>query len=202
MPSADFSLGDRCFCLPLEADIARDARLTNEREEGGREDSGEPEPFSVGVIEPETNDGTGGTDGSRPGDSRPLRVVDFEPVLMENIFLALGADATRRMKRDADAPILRGDRGACLVLGDVGMRIDCWDEFAVGGLDTESKRPRLRYLSGFVLCCDWAELLRAWDEVERETQGDVEGVCEPLGARELGCLRPPADSLVSEELYE
>jgi hypothetical protein len=31
--SAVLSLGDRCFCLP-DADIAREARLTNEREDG------------------------------------------------------------------------------------------------------------------------------------------------------------------------
>lgn len=48
MPSAfDLSLGDRCFCLPLtDADIAREARVTNEREDGGLEDSGEAGTFS------------------------------------------------------------------------------------------------------------------------------------------------------------
>jgi hypothetical protein len=117
-------------------------------------------------------------------------VVDLELVLIENMFLALGADATLRMKRDADAPMLRGDNGAYLVLGELGIVIDCWDELAVGGLDAESKRPRLRYLSGLALCCDWAELFSACDEVERETEGEVEGVCEPLSARELRpCVR-------------
>lgn len=115
---------------------------------------------------------------------------------MENMFLALGADATRRIKREADAPMLRGDRGACLVLGEFGMVIECWDELAVAGF--ESDRPRLRNLSG------WTEFLRACDEVERETQGDVEGVCEPLGTRPVRPLRAPPESLerVSDELYE
>jgi hypothetical protein len=97
---------------------------------------------------PDKKDGTGGIDGSSPGDKRPLRVVDLELVLIENMFLALGADATRRMKRDADAPMLRGESGAFFVLGEVGIVIDCWEEFAVGGFDADSKLPRLRYLSG------------------------------------------------------
>ena len=49
----------------------------NERDDGG-EESGEPGVFS----DPDRNDGTGGIDGSSPGDKRPLRVVDLELVLI------------------------------------------------------------------------------------------------------------------------
>lgn len=121
--------------------MAREALVPNDREDGGREDSGDPDPFSGGVIGPERKEGTGGIDGSSAGDKRPLRVVDLEPVLIENRFFALGAEATRRINRDADAPMVRGERGAFLGDGELGSWMDCWEELAVGGFETESKRP-------------------------------------------------------------
>jgi hypothetical protein len=45
------------------------------------------------------------------GARYPFFVADIERELPEKRFLALGADATRRMNRVADAPIALGDRG-------------------------------------------------------------------------------------------
>jgi len=161
--------------------MARDARVANEREDGGREVSGVPGPFSVGVMDPDTNWGMGGIDGSSAGDRRPLRVVDLAPVLIENRPFAFGAEATRRMNRDADALMLRGESGACRADGELGRGMECWDELAVVGLDVEST-PTPRCLS--CLLCECATLFNAFEDVERETQGEVEGVWEPRGARE------------------
>lgn len=57
-----------------------------------------------------------------PGDSKPFFVVvTFERVLSEKRPLALGADATRRMNRDALAPIALGESGPARVgVGGVG----------------------------------------------------------------------------------
>jgi hypothetical protein len=63
-------------------------------------------PFS---NELDDKDGTGGT--ASDGASRPFFVVDADRELKENKPLAFGAEATRRMKRDAEAPIDLGDIG-------------------------------------------------------------------------------------------
>jgi hypothetical protein len=136
-------LGDKFFFPLTEADMAREALFANDREDGEREVSGLPDPFSGGVMGPERKEGTGGIDGSSAGDKSPLRVVDLLLVLIENRPFALGAEATRRMKRDADAPIVRGESGACRGDGEWGRGMDCWEELAVGGLDDDSKRPTL-----------------------------------------------------------
>ena len=93
--------------------------------------------------------GIGGT-GS-PGESRPFRVVDvpFERPPSAKRPFAFGADATRRMKRDAFAPIALGESGPPWrpvregVVGVGGMKESC-DELAVWG----ALRPSIFCLSG------------------------------------------------------
>lgn len=93
----------------------------------------------------EADSGIGGM-GS-PGDSRPFLVVTpLDRLPSANNPFALGADATRRMKRDAFAPRTLGDNGPERegVVGVGGMK-ESWDELAVavwGGL-----RPSMRCLS-------------------------------------------------------
>lgn len=81
--------------------VARDVRPRDEPEEIV---SRESVPFS---RELEIKLGTGGI-GS--GASKPFFVVEVEREPIENRPLALGAEATLRMKREADAPIDLGVR--------------------------------------------------------------------------------------------
>jgi len=72
--------------------------------------SSESVPWS---DEPETSDGRDGT--TSVGASRPFLVVeDIEREPSEKRPFTLGADATRRRKRDADAPMDFGERGPWL----------------------------------------------------------------------------------------
>lgn len=100
-------------------------------------------------------DGTGGITSA--GASKPFLVgaADREPDMKR--CLALGAEATRRMKRVADAPIARGDKGPeRLAEGPCpeGRVKDCWDGSAVWdlGAGRSGARERLmRCFSDFVL---------------------------------------------------
>lgn len=67
------------------------------------------------------------------GARKPFLVVDVfaEREPNEKRPLALGADATRRMKRDALALIALGDRGPDLDEGGEVGRNESWDELAV-----------------------------------------------------------------------
>lgn len=68
-----------------------------------------------------------------PGDSKPFFVVaPFERELSENRPLAFGADATRRINRDAPAPMAFGESGPVRVgvEGVGGMKESC-EEFVV-----------------------------------------------------------------------
>lgn len=69
----------------------------------------ELDPFSDVTVVGKPLPGTGviAFDGAR----KPFFVVEAEPCLRLKRPLALGADATRRMKRVADAPTERGDNG-------------------------------------------------------------------------------------------
>lgn len=69
--------------------------------------SNESAPFSDALV-PSSTDGT-----PSPGASKPFFVgtVDVDLELSENKFFAFGADATRRMKRDAFAPMAFGESG-------------------------------------------------------------------------------------------
>lgn len=84
----------------------------------------------------DTSGGKGGTTSA--GASRPFLVVaeaDREPRL--NRPFALGADATRRMKREAEAPMDLGESGPPAprdLEGVVGVWKEPWDGSAVSGL--------------------------------------------------------------------
>jgi hypothetical protein len=69
--------------------------------------SSESVPFS---NELDASPGIGGT--TSDGASRPFLVVEAEREPKENNPFAFGAEATRRIKRVADAPIDFGDNGA------------------------------------------------------------------------------------------
>lgn len=91
--------------------------------------SSESSPYS------EMLDGPPGTGGiTSAGASKPFLVgaADREPD--KKRCLAFGAEATRRMKRVAEAPIARGDSGPeRLAEGPCpnGSTKDCWDGSAV-----------------------------------------------------------------------
>jgi hypothetical protein len=92
--------------------------------------SRESVPFS---SELDISGGSGGT--SSAGASIPFFVVEVEREPSENKPLALGAEATRRIKRDAVAPIDLGDRGPLPrdFEGVVGVAKDACDGLAVRG---------------------------------------------------------------------
>lgn len=101
--------------------------------------------------------GSGGR--ASAGASSPFLVVAAplgadERLPIENRPFALGADATRRMKRLADAPTPRGESGAarggegCAVLNDCCERKDVCGSADCGGL--LRPRPSVRCLSVFV----------------------------------------------------
>lgn len=80
----------------------------------------------------ELRGGTGGT--ASEGASRPFFVVDADREPKENNPLAFGAEATRRIKRVAEAPIDLGESGPALGFGGVvGLRNEARDGSAVSG---------------------------------------------------------------------
>ena len=140
--------------------------------------------------------GTGGTISA--GDSSPFLVALWVGECREsreNRFFVLGADATRRMNRDALADMFRGDSGPPCRGGVVALN-DCCDELAVaGGL-------RLRFfvfsrLSDFVRSRVGA--------AKFVTDGEGEGMedLSPAGADRPWWRRAPESlECVSDELYE
>lgn len=100
--------------------------------------------------------GRGGTGSA--GASIPFFVVET-PREAENRPLALGADATRRIKRDADAPIALGDSGPERDVDCTGGRAnEAWDGPAVRGFDRRVLGCRERgCFSGFVRALDLDE---------------------------------------------
>ena len=114
--------------------------------DGAPRDDAEESVSSEFVPCSECDSGIGGT--AFPGESSPFFVVAFEcarPPSAKRPF-ALGADATRRMNRDAFAPIALGESGPERdgVVGVGGMKESC-EELAVavwGAL-----RPSMRCLS-------------------------------------------------------
>jgi len=93
--------------------------------------SNESVPFSKEV---DTSDGRGGTISA--GANMPFFVVEVDRELKENSPLALGAEATRRMKRDAEAPTDLGESApfARNLEGEVGLLNEACDESAVSGI--------------------------------------------------------------------
>jgi hypothetical protein len=81
----------------------------------------------------EVREGTGGA--ASEGASRPFFVVDADREPRENNPLAFGAEATRRMKRVAEAPIDLGESGPFVLgfEGMVGLRNGTRDGSAVSG---------------------------------------------------------------------
>ena len=120
---------------------------------------------------PCSDSGIGGT--ASPGESRPFFVVEPAPPerpLSAKRPLAFGAEATRRMKRDAFAPIAFGESGPPREDGVVGVGgiNESWDEFAVCG----ALRPS-------IFCCLSDRFLgRAFsDEYEEGGSSSEEGPC-------------------------
>ena len=104
----------------------------------------------------EFDSGIGGT--ISPGESSPFLVVAWllDRLPSANRPFAFGADATRRMKRDALAPIALGESGPTEREGVVGVggMNECWDELAVCG----ALRPSIRCLSDRFLERAFSEL--------------------------------------------
>lgn len=101
-------------------------------------------------------DGIGGI--MSPGANRPfLVVVEVEREPSWNRPFALGAEATRRIKRDALAPIAFGDSGPDREgVGGELCANDSWDAFAVSG-GALWARPSPRCFSAFIcLSCAFA----------------------------------------------
>lgn len=96
----------------------------------------------------ETSGGSGGTISA--GASSPFFVVEVERDPSEKRPFALGAEATRRIKRDADAPIARGDNGPFPrdFEGVLGIANDACDGFAVCGC----ARGKLGLRDRVILC--------------------------------------------------
>jgi len=113
---------------PLTGGIGRDVRPLDDPEDMV---SSESVPCSK---EFDTRDGSGGTTSA--GANIPFFVVAVDRELKENSPLALGADATRRMKRDAEAPTDLGERAAFVrdLEGVVGLVNDACDGSAVSGI--------------------------------------------------------------------
>ena len=114
---------------------------------------------------PCSDSGMGGM--ASPGESSPFFVVaPFERPLSAKRPFAFGADATRRMKRDAFAPIALGESGPVRegVVGVGGMNESC-DELAV----CDALRPRI-----FCLSDRFLERIRS---VEYEDSISDEGAC-------------------------
>ena len=127
------------------------------------------------------------------GASRPFFVVAAggrEPMLKRP--LALGADATRRMNRLADAPIARGESGPPMrgLLDDATPLGKFWCDALAGGC--LCARPRSFCFSGLVPCRGLEESDASVDVCE-ECAG-VMGVCCDLSLESL--------DWVFEELYE
>ena len=134
--------------------------------DGAPRDDAEESVSSEFVPCSEWDSGIGGT--ASPGESSPFFVVAFEcarPPSAKRPF-ALGADATRRMNRDAFAPIALGESGPRLdgVVGVGGMNESC-DELAV----CDALRPRI-----FCLSDRFLERIRS---VEYEDSISDEGAC-------------------------
>lgn len=92
--------------------------------------SRESAPWSREV---DANDGMGGT--ASEGANRPFFVVEADREPMENKPLTFGAEATRRMKRVAEAPIDLGDSApfAFGFEGVVGLTNEACEGSAVSG---------------------------------------------------------------------
>lgn len=135
--------------------------------------SRESVPFS---IELDSILGSGGIGSA--GASRPFFVVvlEDERVEIEKRPLAFGADATRRMKRDADAPIDFGESGPLLpVCRDMecGVAKEAWDGLAVWDFVRE---PGLRERA--VLCfSDFVRFLVRADGVTESASVDMGSCC-------------------------
>jgi hypothetical protein len=115
--------------------------------------SNESVPFS---IELDPRDGIGGT--ASDGANSPFLVVDADLEPRENKPLAFGAEATRRMKRVAEAPIALGDSEpfGFGFEGVVGVRNEAWDGSAVSGFARGELGLRERLIlcfSDFVCIC-------------------------------------------------
>jgi len=93
-------------------------------------------------------DARGGT--ASDGASRPFFVVEADREPRENNPLTLGAEATRRMKRVAEAPIALGDSGPFPfgLEGVAGVRNKACDGLAVSGLAC----GELGLCERFILC--------------------------------------------------
>lgn len=147
-----------------------------DRDEGSRDDpddmvSSESPPLCSRELEP--SGGMGGTMSA--GASMPFFVVEVERVPRENKPLAFGADATRRIKRDADAPMDLGDRAPFPrdFEGVVGLAKEVCDGLVVSGLP----RGALGFRERFMRCR--SDLLCVRDLV---VEGPVESASVDLGA--------------------
>lgn len=109
-------------------------------------------PASDATVVGKPPPGTGviAFDGAR----KPFFVVEADPCFRLNRPLALGADATRRMKRVADAPTERGDNGPPErdVVAGAGRGKPEVDALAGGSRWTFIVCPAF---SDFVLVRDW-----------------------------------------------
>lgn len=157
--------------------------------------SRESVPFS---SELDTRLGRGGT--ASAGASIPFLVVDPERELKENKPLAFGAEATRRMKRDAEALIAFGDSGPCGrdFEGVVGDAKDVWEGFGVCAFD---ERAEVGFLDKAIRCFSDFEVEPGFGEAPAESAsadcgcwyGGNERLRDPFCGTREGM--PPLESL-------
>lgn len=134
------------------------------------------------------------------GANIPFFVVEVDRELKEKSPLALGAEATRRMKREAEAPIALGERAPLGrdLRGVVGLVNDACEGSAVSGM----ARGELGFRDRFIRCLSDLVCVRGLEEGPADSASMDFGCCGCLyGGYKRFCgpalkgVLPPLESL-------